>query len=364
MDARFHGTCSASAPVDKDVTTMRIAMVTDGAATGRDSADLADALTRLGHHVTTHHVHHGRLGQHSVAELTAQWRLHPPSVVHCRSRIAGIGTVLAAKAAAIPVVHSVRTVEGAPAGTVERDIALHADRVIACCGAERSELVAGGVPEDRISVVPYGVDTDHFTPDGERAPTVRRYRLVAVGDLVVSAGFATAVAALAGLPDTELVIAGGPPHGTHAKELRDYARGLGVSHRLRIPGPVTRAALPALLRSSDVVLCTPWRPRFGITALEAAACGVPVVANNTGGLPDIVVDRVTGLLVSPRHPRELAGAVWKLLSTPALREQFATTARARAVGRYGWHHVAAETLDAYRLAGTNNDTRPNVHLPT
>jgi glycosyltransferase involved in cell wall biosynthesis len=335
-------------------------MVTDGSATGRDTADLVAALTRLGHEVVTHDAHHGRPGEQSAAEFTAHWRTLRPAVVHCRSRIAGTAAVSAAKEAGIPVVHSVRTVEGAPAGTTERDIALQADRVIASCAAERSELVAGGVPPDKISVVPYGVDVDHFTPDGPRAPTVRRYRVVAVGDLTASAGFATAVAALAGLPDTELLIAGGPPHGTHAKELRDYARGLGVTNQLRIPGPVNRATLPALLRSADVVLCTPWRPRFGITALEAAACGVPVVANNTGGMPDIVVDRVTGLLVSPRRPRELAGAVWRLLSTPSLREQFGAAARARAVGRFAWDHVAVDTLDAYRLTGT----KPNVHLPT
>jgi D-inositol-3-phosphate glycosyltransferase len=342
---------------------MRIAMVTDGAATGRDTADLVAALNDLGHVVVVHQAGHGRHGEHSVTTFTQRWRAEPPAVVHCRSRIAGVATVLAAKGAALPVVHSARTVDGAPAGTVERDIALNADRVIASCGTEQAELVAGGVARETISVVPHGVDIDHFTPDGERQPTVRRYRVVAVGDLTVSAGFATAVAALGGLPDTELVIAGGPPHGSHAKELRDYARKLGVSHRLRIPGPVTSAALPALLRSADVVLCTPWRPRFGITALEAAACGVPVVANDIGGLTDVVVDRVTGLLVSPRRPRELAAAVWKLLSQPAVREQMGATARDRARGRFSWHHIAVATLEVYRRAGAHRDTRSNVHLP-
>jgi glycosyltransferase involved in cell wall biosynthesis len=343
---------------------MRIAMVTDGAATGRDTDDLVTALDSLGHDVVVHQASHGRRrGEHSVAAFTRQWSVDPPAVVHNRSRIAGVATAQAARTATIPVVHSVCMTDGAPAGTVERDIALRADRVIVSCGAEQAELMAGGVPRDTISVVPYGVDVAHFTPEGERQSTVRQYRVVAVGDLTAGAGFATAVAALAGLPDTELVIAGGPPHGSHAKELRDYARKLGVSHRLRIPGPATRATLPALLRSADVVLCTPWRPQFGITALEAAACGVPVVANNTGGLTDIVIDRVTGLLVSPRRPRDLAAAAWKLLSQQVLRGQMGAAARDRACGRYSWHQIAVDTLEAYRRAGADHNTRSTVHQP-
>lgn len=330
---------------------MRIAMVTDEAAASRDSTDLAAALTRLGHDVVVHTATRGRRGSDAVRSFSERWRTTPPAVVHCRSQIAGEAAVTAARDAAIPVVHSVHPTEGAPTGTLERDTALRADRVLASCTAELTELVAGGVPRDRITVVPYGVDVEHFTPDGDHPPTGHRYRLVAVGDLTPSAGFATAVAALGGLPDTELVIAGGPKHGNHAKELRDYARRLGVSDQLRLPGPVTRAALPSLLRSAHVVLCTPWRPRFGIAALEAAACGVAVVANNTGGLLDTVVDRGTGLLVSPHRPRALAAAVWQLLSHPALREQYGATSRDRACSRYSWHQVAVSTLDTYLLAG-------------
>lgn len=330
---------------------MRIAMVTDGAAAGRDTTDLAASLTRLGHDVLVHDAAPGQHRNDTARTFAEQWRTTPPAVVHCRSRIAGEAVVTAAKAVSIPVVHSVRPAEGAPTGTLDRDIALRADRVLASCTAEMTELVTGRVPKNRISVVPYGVDVEHFTPDGDRPPAGRRYRLVAVGDLTSGAGFATAVAALGGLPDTELIVSGGPQHGHHARELRDYARRLGVSDRLRLPGPVSRAALPALLRSADIVLCTPWRPRFGIAALEAAACGVPVVANNSGGLIDTVVDGITGLLVPPRRPRVLAAAVWQLLSQPVRREQYGATSRDRACARYSWHQIAVSTLDAYRLAG-------------
>lgn len=254
---------------------MRIAMITDGAVVGQDSADLGAALTRLGHEVVVHGNSHRdwRRQDDAVAWFTDQWRTTRPAVVHNRSRSVGAAAVTAAATLAIPFVHSVRGAEDAPTGTIERDIALCADRVIVSCAAELVELVTGHVPRKHISVVPYGVDVDHFTPDGDHPAIGRRYRLVAVGDLAASTGFATAVAALAGLPNTELVIAGARPRGVHAKELLNYARTLGVADRLHICDPVAKAELPSLLRSAHIVLVTPWRPRFGITALEAAACG-------------------------------------------------------------------------------------------
>lgn len=327
---------------------MRIAIVIDGVTDGRDTTDLAAALTRLGHDVT---LHDGQSGDDVTARLTAQWQRVRPAVVHSRSRLAGTAAVLAARATGIPVVHSVRSLDDAPAGTVERDIALRADRVIASSTAELTALTAGAVRPDRISVVPHGVDIEHFTPVGNRPPAGHRRRLVAVGDLTTGSGFATAVAALPGLPDTELVIAGGPPHGAHAKELRYYAERLEVSDRLQIPGPVSRETLPSLLRSAHLVLCTPWRPRFGISALEASACGVAVVASDTGGLADTIVHRGTGLLVPPRQPRALAAAVWHLLCNPTVRTRYGAAGHKRARDRYCWNQIAIDTLDAYRLAG-------------
>jgi glycosyltransferase involved in cell wall biosynthesis len=341
---------------DKDLSHMRIAIVIDGATDSRDTTDLAAALTRLHHDVTVHNGEHR--GEDAIARLTEQWRRVRPAVVHSRSRIAGMAAVVAARAARIPVVHSVRSVDGAPAGTVERDIALRADRVIASSTAELTELTVGAVPRDRISVVPHGIDVEHFTPDGKRLPTGQRHRLVAVGDMTTSSGFATAVAALPGLPDTELIIAGRPPRGAHARKLHYYAQHLEVSDRLQFPGPMTRDTLPPLLRSAHLVICTPWRPRFGITALEAGACGVAVVASDTGGLTDTIVHRITGLLVPPRQPRALAAAVWELLCHPVIRAQYGAAARVRVRDRYCWNQIAADTLDAYRLAGVADPATP------
>jgi glycosyltransferase involved in cell wall biosynthesis len=83
--------------------------------------------------------------------------------------------------------------------------------------------------------------------------------------------------------------------------------------------------MPALLRSADLVLCTPWYEPFGLVPLEAMACGVPVVGSAVGGLLDTVVPGVTGALVPPRDPAALAVAVRQLLADPALRARYGTT---------------------------------------
>ena len=81
-----------------------------------------------------------------------------------------------------------------------------------------------------------------------------------------------------------------------------------MADRVVFTGAVPRAQVPALIRSADVVVCTPWYEPFGITPLEAMACGVPVVASAVGGLTDTVVHGTTGLLVPPRDPAALAAA--------------------------------------------------------
>lgn len=105
--------------------------------------------------------------------------------------------------------------------------------------------------------------------------------------------------------------------------------------------------MPALLRSADVVVCTPWYEPFGMVPLEAMACGKPVVASAVGGLLDTVVDGVTGSLVDPPDPRPVARALRPLLADDALRRAWGTAGYERAHGRYSWDRVADETLTAY-----------------
>jgi len=100
--------------------------------------------------------------------------------------------------------------------------------------------------------------------------------------------------------------------------------------------------MPALLHSADVVLCPASREPFGHLALEAMACGKPVVASAVESLRDIVVDGVTGVLVPPRAPRAVAAAVRELLSDPVRHGAFGVAGRDRAATRYSWERTVVD----------------------
>ncbi|TKG71568.1 glycosyltransferase [Prauserella endophytica] len=300
--------------------------------------------------------------------LEQEWSVRRPDVAHAHFWMSGLASVIAARAVDVPVVqtfHALGVVkrrhQGAkdtsPADRIrlERLVGRSAARVAATCSDEVFELVRLGLPRDRMSVVLCGVDLDRFTPDGETASRGVRQRIVSVGRLVPRKGFDIAIAALPSLPNTELVIAGGPQEGRladdeEARRLVARAERLGVADRVRLLGQVGRAEMPALLRSADVVVCTPWYEPFGIVPLEAMACGVPVVASAVGGLTDTVVDGVTGSHVPPRRPDALAAALRRLLADRTLREAFGIAGADRARCRYSWDRVAADTYRVYERA--------------
>jgi glycosyltransferase involved in cell wall biosynthesis len=124
-----------------------------------------------------------------------------------------------------------------------------------------------------------------------------------------------------------------------------------VAGRVIFTGAVPRTQVPALIRSADVVVCTPWYEPFGITPLEAMACGVPVVAAAVGGLTDSVVHGTTGLLIPPRDPAALAAAASRLLADPAMRAAFGKAGVRRAHRWYSWPRVAAQTESVYLRLG-------------
>jgi glycosyltransferase involved in cell wall biosynthesis len=293
------------------------------------------------------------------------WRARSPDVVHSHFWMSGIAAVLAGDRLGVPVLHTYHalgTVKRRHQGAAdtspperigaEREIGRAAARIIATCSDEAAELSAMGVPRHRVSVVPCGVDCDQFAAAG---PAMRRRlprRVVSVGRLVPRKGFADLITALSGVPDTELVIAGGPDRSElaadpEARRLRDLAERLRVADRVRLVGQVPRDRMPALLRSADLVACVPWYEPFGIVPLEAMACGVPVVATRVGGLTDTVLEDVTGVFVPPRRPAELRAAMTALLADPRRRSLAGAAGRDRAERRYSWRQVAAETVAAY-----------------
>jgi glycosyltransferase involved in cell wall biosynthesis len=298
--------------------------------------------------------------------LRAAWAAQRPDIVHGHFWMSGMVALAAAEPLDVPVVqtfHALGSVkkrhQGAddtsPAGriAVERVVARSVDRVLATCTDEVFELARMGAPRRRITVVPCGVDTAAFVPDGPVLPRNGRPRLVVLGRLVRRKGIDEVIHALRRVPEAELLVAGGPPADAmdddpNARRLRARAAEAGVADRVRLVGPVARADVPALLRSADAVVCVPWYEPFGIVPLEAMACGRPVVATAVGGMIDTVVDGVTGMLVPPRRPDRLAAALRKLLNSPTRALAFGIAGRDRVLARYSWDRVAIATAAAYR----------------
>jgi len=299
-------------------------------------------------------------------ELRAAWEEERPDVVHAHFWMSGVASLEAASALSLPVVqtfHALGVVKRRHQGAAdtspaerfeaEESLARRADQIIATSSDEVFELLRMGADLRRLSVVPCGVDLEHFRPDGPREPRpAGRARIVVVSRLVPRKGVGNVISALAELPDAELVVAGGPERARldadpEARRLAALAEELGLAGRVDLRGRVERNDLPALLRSADAAVSLPWYEPFGIVPLEAMACGVPVVASAVGGLLDTVVDGITGVHVPPRSPERLAEALRSLLADPELRARLGRAGAERARARYGWGDIADATLEAY-----------------
>jgi D-inositol-3-phosphate glycosyltransferase len=289
--------------------------------------------------------------------------------VHAHFWMSGWAAQRAAAVAGLPTVitfHALGSVKRRHQGSadtspaqrvaVEADLATSVQRIIATCTDEVAELSDLTSRPAVTSVVPCGVDVRHFTPTGDvRDDRCCPRRIVALGRLVPRKGFATVIEALPKLPDTELVLAGGSGGPEPERDrLLEIAAAHGVEQRVRMLPQVGRTEVPALLRSADVVVATPWYEPFGIVPLEAMACGRPVVATAVGGMLDSVVPGQTGTLVPPHDPAALAAALQHLLDRPALRERLGRHGVERARTHYAWTSVAERTLRAYALTLTRH----------
>lgn len=301
--------------------------------------------------------------------LRTIWDAEPPDIAHAHFWMSGLASLRAADSRDLPVVqtyHALGTVKRRHQGEAdtsppdrtrfERDLGARCAGIIATCRDEVAELADMGVSEDKVAVIPCGVDLDHFNPLGPLAEHADRHRIVTAGRLVPRKGVDTAIKALQYLPHTELVIAGGPAEGPvhsdpEARRLHRIAREADVSDRVRMPGRVPHEAMPAQFRSADVVVCTPWYEPFGIVPLEAMACGVPVVAGAVGGMTDSVEDGVTGTLVPDgAAPEAVAEAIRPYLEDVELGRRTGQAGRLRACALYSWDAIATETIKAYELA--------------
>lgn len=301
-----------------------------------------------------------------ATQLRKAWAVDRPDVVHSHFWMSGLAALAAAKPLGIPVTHTFHALgvekrrhqgdadTSPPARLAEEErIVREADRIVATASAEIFELLRMGANPRSLKIIPCGVDLDYFTPDGPRERRRGdRMRIVTLSRLVPRKGIGDVIEALVEVPRAELIVAGGgeaPDLLTdpEAQRLSALARRLRVASRVYLRGRVERADVPALLRSADVVVCTPWYEPFGIVPLEAMACGIPVIVSSVGGLVDTVVDGITGLHVPPHAPRQLAHALNALKADPARRAALGNLGAERVRARYSWSRIAAETFEVY-----------------
>nr|WP_062341231.1 glycosyltransferase [Herbidospora sakaeratensis] len=305
---------------------------------------------------------------HFAKWLREQWLFDRPDVVHSHFWMSGLAALGAARDLGVPVVHTYHALgsvkrrhqgseDTSPADRIEAEtrIGREADAIVATCTDEVDELRRMGVSRRQARVVPCGVDLARFNPHVAAPPTARP-RLVSIGRLVPRKGVATIIEALRGVKGVELVVAGGPPahalhHDPEVTRLRWLAQRNGVADRVTFTGQVAREDVPGLMRSAAAVVAVPWYEPFGMVALEAMACGVPVVASCVGGQKETVVNGITGVLVPPQRPNALARAVQRLLADPVRMTAVGIAGADRARARYGWNRIAMETVAAYREVG-------------
>lgn len=217
------------------------------------------------------------------------------------------------------------------------DSGLAAQRLLAVSGSVKQAMTAIGLPSERIFVHRPAVDSGMFRPDDRSAARVRLGLdgplLLAVGNLIPEKGHKLAVEALARIEGATLIIAG---EGPERPALLARARKLGVAERLRLPGSLPHALLPALYAAASVTIHPSLVEGFGNARLESLACGTPLVTTAVGDAALIVDRPATGRIVEA-DPEAIAEAVKSLLADPPSTRE--VSAR---VADFSWARQAEE----------------------
>jgi D-inositol-3-phosphate glycosyltransferase len=302
-------------------------------------------------------------------------------LVHSHYWLSGQVGWLAAERWGVPLVHSMHTMakvknltlaEGDIPEPVAREIGEAqvveaADRIVANTDEEAEQLVElyDADPAKVVTVAP-GVDLDTFRPGDvltERAALglpadavvllfVGRIQPLKAPDVLLRAA-ARMLDADPSLRRRLVVAVVGGPSGSGLAEpesLQHLAASLGVADVVRFEKPVPQDALAGWYRAADVTVVPSYSESFGLVAVEAQACGTPVVAASVGGLRTAVRDGVSGLLVDGHDPGDWAEALGRLVDHPQRRAELAAGALRHAAG-FGWSATAAALLDVYAAAG-------------
>jgi glycosyltransferase involved in cell wall biosynthesis len=389
---------------------VKIAIVAGDDLLGDDAEQLCAALAARGHDATVylrqhnrkdrrraevngdHRVVSTRVGPRSVASapevlpyvgdwaatLERVWSSDRPDVVHAYGWLGGLAAQLAARRQRIP---TVQTFQGLAATSrwrsggsqesererIEPLLARAATWVTGECTTDVDVLARLRRGRTAVSSLGSGVDVDRYNPVGPAAARNSLHRVLCLApNPLWSNGFDIAIRALPRVMGTELVIAetavGDRRHDEARAQLECLAAELKVADRVRFAGTVGGDDLPMLMRSADVLACTPRRPPRATSVLQAMASGVAVVTLPVGVLADAVVDAVTGLVLSQQSPAAVAAALRNLLAQSFQCQSMGAAGRSRAVSRFTWDRVALDSLNIYRQLELQRRVSPELQL--
>ena len=299
-------------------------------------------------------------------------------LIHSHYWISGQVGLLASQRWDVPLVHTMHTMakvknlaladhdqpEPVARAIGEEQIVAGAKALIANTDAEAANLVSlyNACP-DRVHVVSPGVDLEHFAPGGGRREARVQLGLdkdglilAFVGRIQPHKGPDVLISAAAEMikhdpvikSRLQILIIGGVSggNGDELHRLQSLARFLGVHDRVKFIPPVSRAELPHWYRAADLVCVPSYSESFGLVALEAQACGTPVVAAAVGGLRTAVADGFSGSLVDGHDARSWSAVLTRLLQEPQRRIALSMGALEHA-RRFGWEATARGTVDIY-----------------
>lgn len=373
---------------------LRIAIVSGDDVVGEDPEQLGAALADQGHDVTVCLRRAGRRSSQAAADgyyrclsvpvgprksaspievlpyvgdwaakLERAWSTERPDVVHAYGWLGGLAAQLAARRRRIPVVQTFLGLAATSRGHADAECKSERERIEPLL-ARSASWVTGESSADvdalarlrrgrsRVSALTCGVDAERYAPTGSAISRngLRRILFVTPNPLWRS-GIDIAIRALPKVRGAELVIAendaANADHNDARARLRNLAEELAVADRVSFAGTVADDELPKLIRSADVVVCTPREPPRATTVLQAMATGVVVVVATVGVLADVVLDDITGLMLSPENPIGLAAALRRLLAQSFQSESMGAAGRSRAVSRFAWERIALDALNIY-----------------
>ncbi|WP_342770710.1 MULTISPECIES: glycosyltransferase family 4 protein [unclassified Methanoculleus] len=231
------------------------------------------------------------------------------------------------------------------------------DRIITPSDELAEAVRSLGIPADKITFISNGVDTEKFSPNVPPKNLRQQYALAPETKIVLCPrrlepknGVRYLIEAVPAIlqqcPDTRFFVVGGS-YPDQLTLLREKVRELRVQDMIYFIGSVPNAEMPSWYTAADVVVLPSLKEATSIAGLEAMACGKPLVGTNVGGIPYLIDDGVTGLLVEPRNTSGLADALVRVLTDDVIQNKMGNLARKKAVGQFSWLQIAMAVQNLY-----------------